>query len=117
MKSMEEFLKEYATFRQLLKAAVQGLDEDVVVNLYAVYRKDVCRARMDAKESGAAQRVPGKPAESQAKGTATDAQLNVLWRMHDEGALPAKYAPVINELTKQEASELISKFGTKRSRD
>jgi len=111
---MDEFLEEYATFRQKLKAAVAGLDEDVVVNLYAVYRKDICRARMDAKESGAAPAQAGKPAEKQVKYPATDAQLNVLRRMLDEGTLPQKYAVVLNELSKQEASELISKFGTKR---
>ena len=111
---MDEFLEEYAEFRQLLKAAVQGLDEDVVVNLFAVYRKDVCRARMDAKESGVPRERPSEPGTKQVKYPATDAQLNVLKRMLSEEVLPNKYTAVINELSKQEASELITKFGTKR---
>jgi len=111
---MQEFLKEYAQFRQLLKAAVQGLDEDVVVNLFAVYRKDVCRARMDETYGKPAEAGAEKPVSKNRELLATPAQITVLRSMLDEGALPDKYASVVNELTKQEASELISKFGTKR---
>ena len=111
---MQEFLKEYAEFRQLLKASTPGLDEDVVVNLYAVYRKDVCRARMDETYGKPAGAGAEKPVSKTRELLATPAQITVLRAMLDEGTLPQKYAAVLNELTKQEASELISKFGTKR---
>ena len=111
---MDEFLKEYATFRYKLNAALAGLDEDVVVNLYAIYRKDVCRARMDETYGKPAGAGAEKPVPKSREPLATPAQMTVLQAMLDEGTLPQKYAAVLTELSKQEASELISKFGTKR---
>ena len=113
---MENFIREYEQFRATLKNILEGLDEDIVVNLYAIYRKDVCRARMDETYGKPAEAGAEKPVPKSRELLATLAQMDVLRKMLDEGVLPDKYASVVNELTKQEASELISKFGTKRSR-
>ena len=111
---MENFIREYEQFRATLKNILEGLDEDIVVNLYAVYRKDVCRARMDETYGKPAEAGAEKPVSKTRELLATPAQITVLRAMLDEGTLPQKYAAVLAELSKQEASELISKFGTKR---
>lgn len=102
---MKEFIDEFTTFRRAMKADNKRLSYSDVVSLYAIYRKDVCRAKMQSAKNGAkapASATNGNPY------VATERQIAKLAELEAEGKLEGLTFEQIQNLTKEEASRLIS---------
>ena len=106
---IEKFVGDFGRFYERLNNAVDGLEEENIVTLYAIYRKNDRAERMN--NGGFKPSYPGKP-KSNPNAPATDKQKGLVGSLIKKGKVE-EVDP--DGLTKREASRILDEAFGKRS--